>query len=471
MKKLIYSVLLSFFMFFPISVFAEGYINVSTNSLTIEQGSSAKFTITAYNAIGDASISSGDSNIAKVNTDEWTTGMVEDNQTKSGTVDVTGVNIGTTTITIKIDAATFDEEDLSGQTKTITVNVVAKSEEVPPSIPVTPDNNNNNSNSNNTTNNNNSSVNNNKNVNNNTITDNLSKNNNLKELTVEGYELIKVDDNNYTLTVSNDITSINIAATAEDEKSNISGVGTHELNIGENNIEIVITSESGDQNKINIKVIRKDGYYLEDLESVLKKDEIKDINVIINENTEISKDDLSKIKDSGKTVKFNYYDENKKLIYSWIIDGKKIRKIDDSFLTSISFTSEYKKEIYKLSNYADGLYISFKHNGDFPDGSKVKLYIGDKYSDGDVVKVYYYDKKNVELIHNNLKVSDGYIEFEIEHSSDCFITPSNINNIVEDKTTNINTIVIVGIIGLIVLIIISIVYIIKRKNKKRWMII
>ena len=41
---------------------------------------------------------------------------------------------------------------------------------------------------------------------------------------------------------------------------------------------------------------------------------------------------------------FNYFDESKKLIYSWAINGSKI-KDDKEFNTSISFTTEFVKEI------------------------------------------------------------------------------------------------------------------------------
>ena len=92
MKRLFYSILLMYLLF-PIKVLAEGYFNISPNSLTIEQGSSKTFTITAYNAIGDVYIKSSNSNVASVNNSEWGTGIVDEKQTKKGTITVTGKNI------------------------------------------------------------------------------------------------------------------------------------------------------------------------------------------------------------------------------------------------------------------------------------------------------------------------------------------------------------------------------------------
>lgn len=85
-----------------------------------------------------------------------------------------------------------------------------------------------------------------------------SNNNKVKELSVEGYELVKVDDNNYTLSVKNDVTKINIKAASEDSKSTISGIGEHVLTVGENTIEIICKAEDGSENKIIIKVTREE---------------------------------------------------------------------------------------------------------------------------------------------------------------------------------------------------------------------
>ena len=126
MKNLIKNILIITILLFPINVLAEGGITVSPSTLTIEEGSSKTFTISAYNTIGDISISSSDSNVASVNPNEWSTEIIEEKQTKTGTITVTGKNVGTATITLTFDSATFDAEDLSGQTKTITVNVVKK---------------------------------------------------------------------------------------------------------------------------------------------------------------------------------------------------------------------------------------------------------------------------------------------------------------------------------------------------------
>ena len=130
MKFPLKKILLTIFVITPLFVVkafaATSGITVSPSSLEIEVGSSKTFTITAYNAIGDAEIVSNNPSIASVNVNEWTTGMIGDGETKTGTVTVYGNAVGSTTITLTLDAATFEGVDLSGQTRTVAINVVAE---------------------------------------------------------------------------------------------------------------------------------------------------------------------------------------------------------------------------------------------------------------------------------------------------------------------------------------------------------
>ena len=428
MKKKYLIILLLTMIIIPFKVFAAGGFSVSTTSISMYPGETKTITISTNNAVGKLNISSSNGGVASASPGS----IFIQNPGSSESITITGNSVGTATISVVAsdNFATMDEEILAGQAKTITVNVIEKTEPQPsnpqPSNPQSQNN--------------------------------LSKNNNIKSLSVEGYELVKVDNNNYTLTVSNDVTSINVNATAEDSKAKVSGTGVKELTVGENNIEVIITSESGSKNKITIKVTRKDGYYLEDLDSVLKNEKLQDADIIIKTDSKITQEQLNQIKDSKKTLRFNYYDDNKKLIYSWTINGKEI-KDNQEFTTSITFATENVKEIYKLSNYADGLYVNFKHTGDLPKGTKIKLYVGDKFENESIVNVYHYNntEKTLDFIKDNLKVSDGYIEFDVEHCSEYFVTMSTIDNVVKKDTSSnifmiftiIESIVIIGLVAFI----------------------
>ncbi len=306
-------------------------------------------------------------------------------------------------------------------------------------------------------------------TNNNQNIDTRSKNNNLKEISVEKYELVKVDNNNYTLTIPNDITSININAQAEDKLAKVTGTGPHNINVGENNIEVIITAENGSQNKINIKVTRKDGYYLDDLNAVLNQP-LKELNVIVNSDTIITSEHLEMIKNSGKIVNFNYYNDEKKLIYSWIVNGSKLKNTKD-LLTTITNETTNKKDILRLSNYADGLFVQLKQTGDVLNGLEIKLFVGTKYNNDEVVSVYSYQKESnkLELVKQDIKVEDGYIKFNLKDSNDYFVTMSVISNCNNDVAKNNTSSLIykVLIIILSLVVIVLSIYTIKiiKKNK------
>ena len=464
MRKVFNKLFLALLLLFPTSVFAAGSISASPTSLTIEVGSSKTFTISAYNAIGDVSISSSNSGVASVSTGEWGTGMVDEGQNKTGIITVTGKSVGTATIILTIDAATFDGDDLAGQTRTVNVNVVAKPTPTPtptntptPTLsltptptptPTTPSNNNNNS-------------------------DNVqtkSTNNKIKELSIDGYELVKVDENNYTLSVGPNVKSINIKATAEDSKAKVTGAGEHKLQNGENNIEIIVTSESGSQNRINVKIIKKENYFLKDLNSLLNHSNITDIDITIDSNTKLTSIDVINIKNSGKKVKLNYYDDNKKLLYSWVLDGSKITE-EKEFLTTLSDNSENTKAINSITNNSDGLFINTKNNN-IPNGTKIRLFVGNKFNNNEKVRVFTYNKNSnkMDLVRDNLIVKDGYIEFNIDNGLDYFITKDFKANGTDTSTSkskkSIFPILIFSLLSLIIVIIIILIIKKNSRNKK-----
>ena len=452
MKKVKYLIisLISIFAF-NINVFAaSGSLGVSSSSVYVGDSFTVTANVSSAAAWNIHVSASGPVSGCSINQADATADAMDTNKTFSATCTATG----TGTITIRLSGDVTSASDGNAVNVSGSRSVTVSNRPTPPS-----NNNNNNNHSNN-------------NSNNNQATDNRSKNNNIKELSIEGYDLTKVDNNNYTLSVPNDVTSINIKATAEDSKSKVTGAGNHDINVGENNIEVVVTAENGSQNKINIKVTRKDGYYLEDLDKVLKNNKIDDINITIKSDTKITAQDLDKIKSSGKTIKFNYYNDDKSLVYSWIVDGTKLKNTND-LLTTISNDSDNKKDILRLSNYADGLFVGLKQTNNLPTGTKLKLFVGDKYKDNDLVNVYGYVKNNdkLELVKTKVKVENGYIEFEVTDASDYFVTMSTIPSsdkvvTTTDKSSSTILFVIIGVLSLLVIGLV-IAFIVKNKKNKK----
>ena len=206
MKKVIKMLIFAGLLFIPYIVFAAGGVSANTSSLSMEQGGTATFTITASNAAGKVTINSNNTGVATVSTGaEW----VENN---SVTVTVTGVTPGTTTISVGIACATFDEEPIN-RTDTITVNVAAPK----------------------------------------------SGNNDLSSITINGAPIsgFSASNTNYNLG-STDADSITIGATAADSKAYISGTGYKGLNYGANNATISVRAENGNVKNYVINIYRND---------------------------------------------------------------------------------------------------------------------------------------------------------------------------------------------------------------------
>ena len=89
---------------------------------------------------------------------------------------------------------------------------------------------------------------------------NKSSNNWLRGLSVDGYSLtptFAADTTDYSLIVDNDVTGIDVSASAADTNASVSGRGSHELSVGDNKINIIVTAEDGTTKTYTISVVRK----------------------------------------------------------------------------------------------------------------------------------------------------------------------------------------------------------------------
>ena len=242
MKKFLV-ILITLLCFFPINVFASGSISVNRGSLSITKGSSSSFVVSANNAAGRVDIYSSNSSVAKVST---SSSWLDNN---SVTVTVTGVNDGNATIIVKItDAATYDEEALSG-TRSVSVNVYSNTSSNNVS-------NNNSQNSNQSKPSNSSKYNNSSNTKKNEPIKNDAT---LSSLNVKNYD-IGFDKNKeeYNIEIENYINSLDIDAKVNMSTSKVNIEGNKDLKVGDNTINIIVTSEDGTKKTYKINVKRKD---------------------------------------------------------------------------------------------------------------------------------------------------------------------------------------------------------------------
>ena len=93
------------------------------------------------------------------------------------------------------------------------------------------------------------------------LEDSYSKNNYLSSLGVDGYVLspsFNKDTLEYSLTLENDVRSINITGAKDDSRSSVSGLGNHELVEGINKIEIKVTAQNGSTRSYILNVTVKE---------------------------------------------------------------------------------------------------------------------------------------------------------------------------------------------------------------------
>ena len=90
-----------------------------------------------------------------------------------------------------------------------------------------------------------------------TVTRQKDTDTSLKSIGVTGYNIVKVDNNNYTLTVENNVTSAEITATATSSVATVSGTGKKTLSVGANTFKVIVTAQNGSISAYNVVITRK----------------------------------------------------------------------------------------------------------------------------------------------------------------------------------------------------------------------
>ena len=94
------------------------------------------------------------------------------------------------------------------------------------------------------------------------VTDNLDTTNTLDSITVSDCTLDPAFNSattEYSCTVKNNVTSVNVNATATSSKSKVRGLGTKDLVVGKNTLPIRVIAEDGSEKIYNVNVTRKAG--------------------------------------------------------------------------------------------------------------------------------------------------------------------------------------------------------------------
>ena len=272
-----------------------------------------------------------------------------------------------------------------------------------------------------------------------------SNNNNLLSLSVKDNELVPVFDKNtsiYKLTVENEINSIEILGQAEDKNAVVDGLGIKDLMVGENILDVVVTSESGNIKKYTIIVTRKgekenrlSNIYINDnpVENFDKDNNIYDIEVPYEtDKVNITADKVSSLSSveglgninlnvGNNTVNIVVTSENGEVnTYTLNITRNEIISalLDDIKVKHYDLSPEFNSEVYEYNLVVDNEITSLditpilkdkkasyviKGNSDFLVGMN-KVLVEVTSSDGK-------DKKEYILNVNRQIYSNTYLEY------------------------------------------------------------
>lgn len=148
--------------------------------------------------------------------------------------------------------------------------------------------------------------------------------------------------------------------------------------------------------------------------------------------------DVEKIIDS-EHITIRIKEKNEKNYYSWTFDKNEVGDtIDIDF--EVTFNSDKEDLMNNIVGNINKKMISFKHHGPLPSKATITVYVGDQYKNGQNLNLYYFNEEEnkIEEIDTNLKVAKGYVEFEISHCSDYFLTNKDIYKKDESVVEKIN---------------------------------
>lgn len=290
-----------------------------------------------------------------------------------------------------------------------------------------------------------------------------SKNNYLKSLSVEGKEISPVFNKstlNYTVELDSNVESIKILAKAEDYRSEVDGIGTKEVNEGDNKFNIVVTAQNGstktytinaivkDPNPIEVTTITGDTMTIVKRESLLtppegfEKNAIKINDILVpsfyNQNNQMV---LVGLKDTEGMIVLYIYDsvDNKYSPYIELVFDK-LRILPLELEENKDMFANYIKTVEKLNNTDFQVYKINKT-------SEYAILYGMNITTGEN-DYYVYD-----LISNNV------IRFNNDESQ-------ILNKDIKEKNKIINILTISNVVSLILFVLSISLFLIKKKPIK-----
>lgn len=183
----------------------------------------------------------------------------------------------------------------------------------------------------------------------------------------------------------------------------------------------------------------------------------KDATVLTqNSGTRVLKSENEKyisyiVEDYERDLTYTWQFEKTNEFYASVSDNL---DIDVNLRLSIDTKTSETAEINKRVDQ-NKLVVTFEHHGKLPEMATIRINVKDKFKNGEKLYLYYYNEKTkeIEYIDHKLEVIDGYVEFQIDHCSDYFLTAAVVNDAVNNpKSINY---IIIGL-GAVVFILVAI---------------
>jgi len=413
MKKKIISIILLILLLCPFMNVDAASLGISASSTTVTTGGSVNITVKANGLAGRFSITSSNSNVLSGGENsKWL-------ENESYTYKFTAKSVGTATVTIKaINAADSSSSASFNGSKSITIKVVKPREK--------------------------------------------STNNNLKSLSVSGYEITPSFNKNtleYTVNLESSVETITINATKEDGYANVSGAGDKSLVEGDNNFEIVVTSETGNKKVYKLNAIVKDNNPIEKIVDNKKYTVIKRESSLTPPNDQYTKTQVNInnisipgfINEKSQITLIGLKDENGIIyLFKYNKDNDSLKKYEQ--LTSKNITVIFEETDEKIEKY-----------------EKKEINIDDKS-----YTVYQNDDKDYALIYGtNLETNEkGWFSYNLKDKTIQTYSLDNYNKLINDFKSKIDeykiVIIVLSCLSLLLLLIILIEIHSKSKLKKKF---
>lgn len=300
---------------------------------------------------------------------------------------------------------------------------------------------------------------------------NLSSDNDLKIISIEGIDFtFEKDKTTYNLSVENDVNKINIKYELSSDKATALIVGDTSLKEGTNKIDIIVTAENGSTKTYTLLVERKESRITvsNNEEEIIKKindnSNLEKIYVIVLEsdkNKTVSQKVLDELIKSKKTLVYEINNNDNGTIYSFELDGNKLKKAKE-FSYLLTFISDEEEKLKQLVKDEDYLSLNFNKGGKLSNKIKFRLFIGDRIKDLDsLYNLYYFNKENnkLELLVSDIDVSSGYIEIEIDNLNEYILVKQT-----KEESKSLVPVIICIVLAIILIALITMVLI--KRNKK-----